>query len=86
MDDAGTYRLRADNRNGSDSVDLDLIVLDPMNDCNCDMLKNLNMECACSLGFRKNQLSAQQILVVDYGEELDPMAAAAAVSAPTPVV
>ncbi len=70
MQDAGTYTLRAENRNGKDSIDLDLIVLDPMHDNDCAMLKNLNMECACSLGFRQSELSAQQILVVDYGDEL----------------
>ena len=52
MEDHGTYTLRAENRNGSDSVDLDLIVLDPMKDCDCDMFKSADLGCACSLGFR----------------------------------
>jgi hypothetical protein len=70
MEDAGTYTLRAENRNGVDQVDLDLIVLDPMKECDCAMLMSLNMDCACSLGFRHNELSAAQILCVDYGEVL----------------
>ena len=52
MYDAGTYTLVAENRNGSDKVDLDLIVLDTMHDPNCDMLKNGNLECHCSKEFR----------------------------------
>ncbi len=71
LDDAGKYTLRAENCNGCDSVDLDLIVLDPLQDCSCDMLKSLNMECACSLSFRQSELSAQQILVVDHGVEME---------------
>jgi hypothetical protein len=53
MHDAGTYTLVAENRNGSDKVDLDLIVLDPMKDCDCDMFKSARLECACSCGFRR---------------------------------
>ena len=52
MYDAGTYTLVAENRNGSDKVDLDLIVLDPMHDADCAMFKNGNLTCQCSLGFR----------------------------------
>ena len=52
MIDAGTYTLVAENRNGMDKVDLDLIVLDPMNDCDCDMFKTGSLACHCSSGFR----------------------------------
>ena len=52
MDDAGTYTLVAENRNGTDKVDLDLIVLDPMTDCDCNMFKSGSLECFCSSGFR----------------------------------
>ena len=51
MRDAGTYTLVAENRNGMDKVDLDLIVLDPMTDCDCDMFKSAG-PCHCSSGFR----------------------------------
>ena len=50
--DAGTFTLRGDNRNGSDKVDLDLVVLDTTHDVECEMLKNGNLECRCSQSFR----------------------------------
>ena len=68
FDDAGTYTLKAENRNGSDKIDLDLIVLDPMKECDCDMFKRGNLGCSCSRGFRQTELSATQILVLDFGE------------------
>ena len=52
MSDAGTYTLRGENRNGSDKVDLDLVVLDTAPDCECEMLKNMNLDCHCSQSFR----------------------------------
>ena len=52
MHDAGTYTLRGENRNGSDKVDLDLVVLDTSHDIECEMLKNANLECRCSQSFR----------------------------------
>ncbi|XP_059094392.1 twitchin-like [Tigriopus californicus] len=68
MHDAGTYTLVAENRNGSDQIDLDLIVLDQMDDGKCDMFKHGTLGCTCSAGFRHNELSAQQILMVDFGD------------------
>ena len=52
MTDAGTYTLVAENRNGKDKIDLDLVVLDLMQDCECDMFKTGSLECNCSSGFR----------------------------------
>lgn len=52
MHDAGTYTLVAENRNGSDQIDLDLIVLDQMDDGKCDMFKHGTLGCTCSAGFR----------------------------------
>ena len=52
LQDAGTYTLRGENRNGSDKVDLDLVVLDTSHDIECEMLKNANLECRCSQSFR----------------------------------
>ncbi|CAB4056799.1 unnamed protein product [Lepeophtheirus salmonis] len=51
MIDAGTYSLVAENRNGQDKTDLDLIVLDLMQECECDMFKTGDLECNCSNGF-----------------------------------
>ena len=52
MSDAGTYTLVAENRNGKDKIDLDLIVLELMHDPECDMFKTANLQCSCSSGFR----------------------------------
>ena len=52
MSDAGTYTLVAENRNGKDKIDLDLIVLELMHDPECDMFKTANLTCSCSSGFR----------------------------------
>jgi len=68
MDDAGTYTLRAENRNGHDSVDLDLIVLDTVPECECDMFKLGKLECNCTSAFRaRTELNADQYLQVEYG-------------------
>jgi hypothetical protein len=69
MSDAGTYTVVAENRNGKDKIDLDLVVLDLMQDCDCDMFKTASLQCACSSGFRQSELTGQQILEVDFGEK-----------------
>jgi len=46
--DAGTYSLTAENRNGKEKVDLDLIVLDTLPECDCDMFKSADKRCTCS--------------------------------------
>ena len=52
MSDAGKYSLIAENKNGSDHVDLDLIVIDEVPVCDCDMFLNGNLDCGCNLRFR----------------------------------
>ena len=52
MTDAGKYSLLAENKNGSDRVDLDLIVIDEVPVCDCDMFLNGNLECGCHIRFR----------------------------------
>ena len=52
MSDAGKYSLIAENKNGSDHVDLDLIVIDEVPVCDCDMFLNGNLDCDCNLRFR----------------------------------
>jgi hypothetical protein len=52
MSDAGTFSLVAENRNGQDSVDLDLIVLDEVHANDCDMFLNGSLECTCNNRFR----------------------------------
>ena len=52
MTDAGKYSLLAENKNGSDRVDLDLIVIDEVPVCDCDMFLNGNLECSCTIRYR----------------------------------
>ena len=46
--DRGTYSLTAENRNGKETVDLDLIVLATLPDCDCDMFQRADNMCTCS--------------------------------------
>jgi len=46
-DDRGTYTLTAENRNGKEKVDLDLIVLDKDHH-DCDMYARGNKQCSCT--------------------------------------
>ncbi len=47
-DDAGTFTLEATNRNGKEKVDLDLIVLDTLPECECDMYRRGDKMCTCT--------------------------------------
>merc|ERR1711879_861457 len=47
----------------------DLIVLDPMNDCECNMFKSVDLQCHCSLEFRYSEMSEEQVLMVDFGDQ-----------------
>ena len=50
MEDNGTYQLKAENRNGVEKVDLDLIVLDSDHH-DCAMFKDGDMQCTCTLSY-----------------------------------
>ena len=49
--DAGTFTLEAKNRNGAEKVDLDLIVLDNLPDCECDMFLRGDKMCTCNQSY-----------------------------------
>ena len=49
--DAGTYSLTATNRNGSEKVDLDLIVLDTLPECDCFLFLKLDKQCSCAISY-----------------------------------
>ncbi len=51
MEDAGTFQLEAFNRNGKEKVDLDLIVLDTLADCECDMYLRGDKKCTCAISY-----------------------------------
>ena len=67
MSDAGTYTLVAENKNGIDKVPMDLIVLDPMNDCECNMFKSVDLQCHCSLEFRYGLAQFSEKVWNQYG-------------------
>jgi len=46
-EDRGTYTLQAENRNGKEKIDLDLIVLDKLPECDCDFYLNGDKQCSC---------------------------------------
>ena len=52
MEDAGKYSLIAENKNGSDHVDLDLIVVDEVPVGECDMFRHGTLECLCNYRYR----------------------------------
>jgi len=52
LSDAGKFTLMAENINGSDHVDIDLIVLDDVPVCECDMFLNGSLECTCNYRVR----------------------------------
>lgn len=46
-EDNGTYQLQAENRNGKEKIDLDLIVLDNLPECDCEMYRQGDKLCSC---------------------------------------
>ena len=45
--DAGLYKLTAENALGSDSLEIDLIVLDDLDGCECAMFSTADLACTC---------------------------------------
>lgn len=60
MEDAGKFSLIAENKNGSDHVDLDLIVVDEVPAGECDMFRHGTLECICSYRYR-SETSEQEM-------------------------
>ncbi|XP_023324296.1 twitchin isoform X2 [Eurytemora carolleeae] len=68
LTDAGTYSLQAFNRNGTDKVELDLIVLESQHDNDCDMFRTGSLECNCTSSFRTSELSPQLQIAVNFAK------------------
>ena len=49
--DKGTYSLTAENRNGKETVDLDLIVLNTLPDCDCNLFLHADKGCSCPISY-----------------------------------
>lgn len=60
--DAGTYSLTAENRNGTEKVDLDLIVLDTMPSCDCEMFKSADKTCTCTLSYTGPDMALKHLI------------------------
>jgi len=66
-EDNGTYQLQAENRNGKEKIDLDLIVLDHLPECDCDMYNNGNQNCICQHSYTgKDPWMAQVTASLEY--------------------
>ncbi len=51
MEDMGTFSLEATNRNGKEKVDLDLIVLDTLPECDCFFFLKGDKTCTCPISY-----------------------------------
>jgi len=72
MNDAGTYSLQATNRNGTEKVDLDLIVLDTLPDCECLLFKEGKLNCSCLISYTGPDDSLRRMIELEFEEKLDP--------------
>jgi len=72
LGDAGTYTLIAENRNGSDRVDADLIVLDEVHTNDCEMFLNGSLTCSCNNRFRA-EMADNEALKLNAEQEAESM-------------
>lgn len=70
-EDRGTYSLQAENRNGKEKIDLDLIVLDDQEHI-CDFYQNGNKQCSCQHSYTGKDpwMSALMSQLDTYGGSL----------------
>jgi len=68
MDDNGTYQLKAENRNGVEKVDLDLIVLDSDHH-DCDFFKNGDNTCTCTLSYNGPDDGLKRLIELQYADQ-----------------
>jgi hypothetical protein len=68
FDDNGTYTLKAENRNGTEKVDLDLIVLDTLPDCECDMYKRGDKMCTCTHSYTGPDDGLKRLIELQYAD------------------
>jgi len=66
--DAGTYSLEAENRNGKEKVDLDLIVLDVLPDHECDLYLKADQQCTCTLSYTGPDLGMKRLIENQLGD------------------
>jgi len=68
MEDAGTYSLEAKNRNGVEKVDLDLIVLDTLPECECQMYKKGDQNCICTHSYTGPDDGLKRLVEMQFAE------------------
>jgi len=66
--DAGLYKLTAENALGSDSLEIDLIVLDDLDGCECAMFSTADLACTCR--HRRLDMNVKQLLQ-DFGLQME---------------
>jgi len=66
--DAGLYKLTAENALGSDSIEIDLIVLDDLDGCDCAMFSTADLACTCR--HRRLDQNVKQLLQ-DFGLQME---------------
>lgn len=67
--DNGTYQLKAENRNGVEKVDLDLIVLDTLPDCECDMFNTADKTCTCTHSYTGPDDGLKRLIELQYADQ-----------------
>jgi hypothetical protein len=70
MGDAGTYTLEASNRNGKEKVDLDLIVLDTLPECECNMYKKGDKQCTCTHSYTGPDDGLKRLIEMQFGDSV----------------
>lgn len=68
LSDAGTYTLEATNRNGKEKVELDLIVLDNIPECECDMYRSGNKQCSCTHSYTGPDDGLKRLIETQFGD------------------
>jgi len=68
--DAGTYSLEAINRNGREKVELDLIVLDTLPECECLMFKTADKMCSCTHSYTGPDEGLKRLIEMQFNDNL----------------
>jgi Tat protein secretion system quality control protein TatD with DNase activity len=66
--DNGTYTLQAENRNGTEKIDLDLIVPDHLPKCDYDMYRRGDKQCSCHHSYTGPDETLKKLMDVQFNE------------------
>merc|ERR1711963_966486 len=68
--DAGLYKLTAENALGSDSLEIDLIVLDDLDGCECAMFSTADLACTCRHRYGQFTFTFSKATLLDDYKEI----------------